>query len=94
MLEKFNTQKDLSWCQLCWQEFLSQYDMTIVYIRGEDNTIANVLSRIAPNTFPDEIPVVTKNITHPMINTILSITSDHALLDTIKAGYEEDAFCL
>lgn len=31
-LENFDTQKDLSHCQLCWQEFLSQYDITINYI--------------------------------------------------------------
>jgi len=29
---------------LQWQEFLSQYDMTITYIRGEDNTVADALS--------------------------------------------------
>jgi hypothetical protein len=31
-LENFDTQKDLSRHQLRWQEFLSQYDMTIIYI--------------------------------------------------------------
>jgi hypothetical protein len=31
-LENFNTQKDLSCWQLKWQEFLSQYNMTITYI--------------------------------------------------------------
>ena len=33
-LEIFNTQKDLSRRQLQWQEFLSQYDMSITYIHG------------------------------------------------------------
>jgi hypothetical protein len=43
-LENFNTQKDLSCRQLRWQEYLSQYEMTVVYIRGEDNTVADALS--------------------------------------------------
>jgi hypothetical protein len=54
-LENFDTQKDLSRRQLRWQEFLSQYDMSITYIRGEDNTVADALSRLPPNCFPDEI---------------------------------------
>jgi RNase H-like domain found in reverse transcriptase len=53
-LENFNAQKDLSQRQLRWQEFLSQYDMMITYIRGEDNTVADALSRLPPNCFPDE----------------------------------------
>jgi len=43
-LENFSTQKDLSHCQLHWQEFLSQYDMTMTYIHGEDNSVADALS--------------------------------------------------
>jgi RNase H-like domain found in reverse transcriptase len=31
-LENFDSQKDLSRRQLCWQEFMSQYDLTITYI--------------------------------------------------------------
>jgi hypothetical protein len=53
-LDKFDTQKDLSWCQLRWQELISQYNMTISYIRGEDNTIVDALSRLPPNCFPEE----------------------------------------
>jgi hypothetical protein len=41
-LEIFHTQRELSRRQLRWQEYLSQYEMTIVYIRGEDNTVADV----------------------------------------------------
>jgi len=45
-LENFNTQRDLSRRQACWMEFMSQYDAKIVYVRGEDNTVADVLSRV------------------------------------------------
>jgi hypothetical protein len=33
---------------------MSQYDMEIIYIRGEDNTVADALSRVVPNAFPEE----------------------------------------
>lgn len=45
-LENFNTQRDLSRRQARWMEFMSQYDAKIVYVRGEDNTVADALSRV------------------------------------------------
>jgi hypothetical protein len=79
-------QKDLSRRQLHWQEFLSQYDMSITYIRGEDNTVADALSRLPSNSFPDEIDPIP-------VNTVLSITTDKSVLDKIQVGYLEDEFC-
>jgi hypothetical protein len=85
-LENFDTQKDLSRRQLRWQEFMSQYVMTIVYIQGEDNTVADALSRVPPNVFPTKIQ-------QNHIATILSITSDQHILDSIVKGYNTDPFC-
>jgi hypothetical protein len=85
-LENFDTQKDLSQHQLQWQEFLSQYDLSIAYICREDNTLANALSRLPPNCFPDEIVPTS-------INAILAITTDHSILKKIQTGYLEDEFC-
>lgn len=45
-LESFLSQRDLSRCQARWQEFLVQYDFEILYIKGEDNTIADALSQL------------------------------------------------
>jgi thioesterase domain-containing protein len=45
-LENFNMQWDLSRRQIRWKEFLSQYDMMIRYIKGDDNTVADALSRL------------------------------------------------
>lgn len=45
-LENFHTQRDLSHRQARWMEFMSQYDAKIVYVKGEDNTIADALSRL------------------------------------------------
>jgi RNase H-like domain found in reverse transcriptase len=53
-LENFDTQKDLLQLQARWMEHLSQFDMTIHYIRGEDNTDADALSRMPADT-PDEL---------------------------------------
>jgi hypothetical protein len=44
-LENFDKQKDLSHRQARWMEFLSQYDCKIIYVKGEDNTAADALSR-------------------------------------------------
>jgi RNase H-like domain found in reverse transcriptase/Integrase zinc binding domain len=88
MLENFDTQKDLSRRQLRWQEFLSQYDLTINYIRGEDNTVADALSRLPPNCFSDESLETTNSV-----NAVLTITSDEDILNGIKAGYHDDEFC-
>jgi hypothetical protein len=55
-LENFNTQRDLSRCQLRWQELLARYDFSINYIAGEDNSMADALSCIPPNAFEDEGP--------------------------------------
>jgi RNase H-like domain found in reverse transcriptase/Integrase zinc binding domain len=87
-LENFDTQKDLSRHQLRWQEFLSQYDLTMTYIRSEDNTVADALSRLLPNCFADESPMTTATV-----NAVLKITSDNDILKMIRDGYKEDEFC-
>ena len=48
-LENFQHQKDLSRRQARWMEFLSQYDGKIVYVKGQDNSVADALSRIPIN---------------------------------------------
>ncbi|KAJ2911334.1 hypothetical protein MD484_g9080, partial [Candolleomyces efflorescens] len=53
-LENFHKQRDFSRRQARWMEYMSQFDGRIVYIKGEDNSVADALSRI-PVT--DEIRV-------------------------------------
>jgi hypothetical protein len=89
-LENFDMQKDLSCHQLHWQEFLLQYNMTIMYIHGEDNTVADALSQLPPDCFPDKI---TPNNPTNTVNAVFQITSDKSLLERIRAGYAEDKFC-
>ena len=51
-LENFNVQKDLSRRQARWMELMSQFDAKIVYIKGDDNTVADTLS-----CFPSSKPL-------------------------------------
>jgi KaiC/GvpD/RAD55 family RecA-like ATPase len=44
-LLNFNTQKELSRRQARWMEELAIYDCKFVYVKGEDNTVADSLSR-------------------------------------------------
>lgn len=45
-LENFNIQKDPSQCQACWMEFMSQFNAKIMYIKGDENTVADALSKL------------------------------------------------
>ncbi|KAJ3561342.1 hypothetical protein NP233_g10248 [Leucocoprinus birnbaumii] len=71
MLECFQTQKHLSRQQARWMELLQQYDFEIVYVKGEDNAVADALSRTnfeetsmeenawkhCPNDYIDELEI-------------------------------------
>ena len=91
-LEKFNTQRDLSRHQCCWQEFLAQYDYTISYIKGEDNMITDALSQLLDmDSLDTALPTDPNNI---LLATVLSILSDDAILKTIQEGYNLNPFCI
>jgi hypothetical protein len=95
-LENFNTQRDLSCRQIRWQEFMSQYDLTIAYIKGEDNMVADALSRLPTAAFPDETPVTAPHAVWSQgkkVGAVLTVTADMSILEQIKAGYKVDDFC-
>jgi RNase H-like domain found in reverse transcriptase len=107
-LENFDKKHDLSRRQLCWQEFLSQYDCTITYIQGEDNVVADALSRLPPHAFPDEYSeefnappqpsfsdamLCSLTLATLTVNAVLGIHTDPNLIYTIKKGYHTDKFC-
>lgn len=93
-LENFETQRDLSHRQLRWQELLSQFDITIVYIRGEDNTVADALSRVPVDTFPSECEPMAHEAwaASGVASAVLQVCVDEAVLQEIKLGYAEDEF--
>jgi RNase H-like domain found in reverse transcriptase len=63
-LEHFDIQKDLSHRQARWQEFMSQFEMNIYYVKGEDNTVADALSQLPVEelTKEGESPVHVYNV--------------------------------
>lgn len=76
---------------------MSQFDMSIVYIHGEDNTVADTLSQVPVDGFPTEKAnaLLLKGDVWSIDNTvgaILAIETDKSVLDAIRAGYETDEF--
>ena len=61
-----------------------QYNMQIVYIPGEDNMVADVLSRVPKGAFPGD---------GGSVNAVLSITTNPSVLHMIQDGYLKDDFC-
>jgi hypothetical protein len=102
-LENFETQKDLSRRHACWMEHLSQFDMSIHYIRGEDNTVADALSHLpmdACETVSDDVDVADPPLwwdswlsMHNSCNAILTISADKSFLNDVHEGYKHDDFC-
>jgi Reverse transcriptase (RNA-dependent DNA polymerase)./Integrase core domain. len=95
-LENFDGQKDLSRRQARWQEFMSQFEMEITYIKGEENTVADALSRL-PVEKEDEAPVKESSkyaswLLNKSINATMSISADSEFLLDVKRGYLEDEF--
>jgi hypothetical protein len=92
-LLNFEGQKDLSRRQARWMETLSQFEMTFVYIRGEDNTVADGLSQRPHLNEPI-------NTRHDIwqnpggINAVLTLEADKSLLDEICEGYKKDEYCV
>jgi hypothetical protein len=94
-LTNFETQKDLSRRQARWQEYLSQFELTFVYIRGEDNTVADALSRRPPDE-PETLGKIERHRAWRCadgINAVVMLEADTSLLNEIKGGYKEDEYC-
>jgi hypothetical protein len=94
-LTNFETQKDLSRRQAHWQEYLSQFELTFIYIWGEDNTVTDALSRR-----PQNEPVTFEKVEQHKawrgangINAVVMLEADTSLLNEIKRGYKEDEYC-
>jgi hypothetical protein len=76
--------------------YLVDFDYTITYICGEDNTAADALSCM-PDATPDVLLTActiayTYNVPATYTTGILNITADQSLLNTIITGYETNDF--
>lgn len=59
--------------------------MTVTYIRGEDDTVADALSRLPPDCFSDKLK--------HSVASILSVSADLSILKKIEDGYLTNEFC-
>ena len=82
-LECFQGQRDLSWRQARWQEFLAEYNFEIVYVKGGDNTVADALSRMPEGG----------EGTFQTTAAVLNVSTDPKISENIKVGYKSDSFC-
>lgn len=84
-------------------EHMSQFEMTIVYIQGEDNTIADALSQL-PAKLLDSGACPDIDVTDPLlrwehlqkpmtVNAVLQISMHESFLRDVQKGYESDEFC-
>jgi hypothetical protein len=64
-----------------------------VYIKGEDNTVADALSQVPTNAYPNERECPPHVMWMQPVNVVLSIATDTMVLEEIKAGYLSDTFC-
>jgi hypothetical protein len=99
-LEYFDSQRHLSRRQARWQEFMSQFEIKIVYIKGEDNTVADALSHL-PDDPEDPISDAADELVPnyeawraDISAPILTISADTKFLNDVKLGYTSDPFCL
>ncbi|KAK4702014.1 hypothetical protein P7C70_g4211, partial [Phenoliferia sp. Uapishka_3] len=82
-LKHLKTQKTLSKRQARWTELLADYDYELSYIPGEQNTVADSLSRYS---FGNPTP-------HLMVAGISVAALDKSIIARIKAGYTTDPDC-
>ena len=78
-LENFEKQKDLSCRQARWMEFLSQYNGKIVYVKGEDNMVADALSRLPGLTTTSQSSSTANQAARPIFH-IASVGTPVALV--------------
>jgi hypothetical protein len=80
---------------------LAQYDFKIHYVKGEDNTVADALSRLPnPSIQPAPILAAVHSLadiapeTHmSILAATVTIETDQEVLKAIKEGYADDPWC-
>ena len=86
-------QKNLSWRQLQWQEYMSQYELYMHYIQCKDNMVADALSQLPPESIGAVCTLVPHVVWVSGVNVTMSLSTDGSVLQAIKDGYKSDPFC-
>jgi hypothetical protein len=95
-LEYFQSQREMSRRQMRWSMYLADFDYDIIYIRGDENTAADALSRM-PDATPSPLFAAcalahTRSPSPQPVAATLDITADETLLNDIITGYQDDDF--
>jgi hypothetical protein len=61
-LENFHRQREFSRQQAHWMEYMSQYEGHIVYVKGEDNTVADALLRLPMTGDTQEVEALARQV--------------------------------
>jgi hypothetical protein len=85
-------QRNLSRRQARWLEILSDFDLQFQYIKGEDNSVADALSR--KGVQEEDENITSKDIACVAALTELGNTLSEAVKEEIVKGYKEDPFCM
>ena len=91
----FQSQKDMSRRKMRWSMYLADFYYEIIYIRGEDNTTADALSRMpdaTPNPMLAACALAHTRSPPSHAAAVLDITADESLLRDIIDGYQDDDF--
>jgi len=75
---------------------MSQFEMSIYYVKGEENTVVDALSRLPVEELTNEtespVPWHDAWLNNNSINVTLSIGADESFLHDVKEGHIEDNF--
>jgi hypothetical protein len=78
---------------------MSQFELRIIYIWGEDNTVADALLHLPDDDSPikdvqdEDMPNYVAWSAHLSVAAISTISADAQLLRDVKAGYDSNPFC-
>jgi hypothetical protein len=87
-LVHLQTQKNLSGRQARWLDQLQSYDFELVYKKGEDNVVADALSRIPSPTTTIKLLAVNRE----SLNNISEVGVAKEITDKIKEQYPKDSY--
>jgi hypothetical protein len=83
-------QRNLSRRQARWTEFLADFDLNFEYVRGEDNLVADALSR---RDLPDDCSATPASVSCVAVLSEFRPAISETLRTKILAGYDLNPFC-
>ena len=88
ILKYFQNQKELSCYQICWADFMLQYNFNIKYIKGTNNIVADFLSQYLYNlsSTRTKIPAIREK-TPKIVAIILKLKTKKSIVQKILKGY-------